>query len=213
MRSALPCLMVLSGCVVVHGEDPPQPPEPFPSYVATWEDVRDVIWLEAFGSNWGEVKEGTAARARGVTDGDLFMLLYLARHEGRALSEMVGRYKGDMMALVEELRYPYLQLVVPTDEPAPAHFENAYRMMREHAPGTLTNVELTDLVQLRLAVDYFGFSAREAFAAGRDWQRVFLMSVPRAGSGRRTMEGREVQFGPRPWDLKTRDAFLRARGS
>lgn len=212
MRFAL-APFLLSGCLIVSAEDPPRPPGPYPGYAATWPDVRDVVWLEAFASNWPEIKEGEAARARGITDGDLFMLLYLARYAHRPLADVLPHYKGDMQALVNELRYPYLQIVVPTDGPVPAQFAGAYRMQREHEPGALTNAEFTDLVQLRLAVDYFGLSPQEAFAAGRDWQALFMRSVPRAGEGRRTMEGRAVQFGPRPWDLSTRDQFLRARGS
>lgn len=206
--------LFLGGCVIVTGEGQPDPPPSYDGYVAAWPDVRDVVWLEAFASNWPEIREGEAARAKAIPDGDLFMLLYLARYSRQSLHETLARYKGDLQALASELRYPQLQLIVTLDEPVPSNFAGAYRMQGEHAPGPLTNPEFSDLVQLRLAVDYFGLSAREAFSKlGEGWtfEKLFLVNFDKAGAGRHTMEGHAVVFGPRPWDLNTRDAFLRAR--
>lgn len=218
---ALLGLLTVAGCYAGRGESAGRDVPPVEaSYVANWEDVRDVIWLEWGGASWRDIAYAEKLQEEEkLSDEDLFVLLFIARNMGHPLSVVVDIYKEkskDLNQVVLAMGVPRdtFFLEIPKGLPAPGVFTHPYKLFRSRSPGGMENKEYTALVVMRIGVDYFGYKERKFFdeyQRTRGFRPLFTIQFHRAGWGGRDAAQKTAPILPRPWVRANSDLFYRNR--
>ena len=220
VRRAPILLCLLAGCYGGRGDYEDRTGGPVdPSYAASWDDVRDVIWREWGKATWTDIGRGYQLRKdEKFQDSELFVLLFLAVNLEQPLLTMVDLYKDknkDLHQVVLATQFPRDGFFTPYPEEAPLPpgvFAHPYNLYRTRAPGALTNEEYASLVQMRIAVDYFAHQPEEFFAEFerlRGFQSLFTRHFDRANWGRKAADGTGSRPLERPWDPQMANLFDR----
>ncbi len=193
---------------------PPQPPPP-PAWqpTVTWDDCRTVIYREYFGLDWdscGACEHYINQMA--FDEGDMLVLAYIAAVTRSDIHDVVWMYERcgfQLFAVALAYRWKGAEFFVevPANTRCPAPYDTAYAAHWGRGRAVvLTNGECRALVELRIAVHYFGWTYVEWFdhhrsscedrRSARDlWVREYV----RFGRGGRNCRAEVIVAIERPW--------------
>ncbi|MHC4606057.1 MAG: hypothetical protein ACYTAF_03895 [Planctomycetota bacterium] len=169
-RPAPPPTVVVEEPPVVDIHVPSSPPRSEAHVEVGWSDVRTVIWREYYGCDAATVEY--LRDLRGYDSADILFFLHVARWASVPVRDVVLVYRTRCGSSLHGvlLHYSVPVTVVYVDLPSGFRCPPPYRRPydcywnRGRRPGfRLTNVECRLLVELRIAYQYYGFSATTYF--------------------------------------------------
>ncbi|MBI2930224.1 MAG: hypothetical protein HYY16_01115 [Planctomycetes bacterium] len=180
---------------------------------ATREEWRAVLYREYYGFDSDAADScDYYIRRWGCDEGDMLVLAFIAArcrmdiHEVAAFYEQAG-FDLFQVALRCRMTGDEFFVDVPEKTICPPDYQKAYESYWKRERGyTLTNEECRSLVELRIAIDYYGWAPREWFdryeaccEAMREPREAFVTEAQRCGRGGRNARTETVVMRERPW--------------